>query len=52
MSQNEEFIGINGPTFDDVPVFVWSKTSFSEKIDHYGHSDRFEFEPFHFKWIL
>jgi hypothetical protein len=53
MSQNLEFIGICGPTFDldgNVPPFVWSKADFGNSTAHYGHPDEWTFKPFQAKW--
>ncbi|CAF0754477.1 unnamed protein product [Brachionus calyciflorus] len=54
MAQNLEFIGINGPTYDDkdVPPFEWSKADFGNTTNHFGHPDKWEFEPYHFHWKL
>ena len=54
MARELEFIGINGPTYDDydVPAFEWSKADFGNSTNHFGHPDKWEFKPYHFKWKL
>jgi hypothetical protein len=54
MSKNFEFIAIAGPTFDneDVTPFVWSLADFNNSTNHFGHPDKWAFEPFHMKWKL
>lgn len=55
MSRNLEFIGICGPTFDDnndIPAFVWSQADFGNSTNHFGHPDKWNFDPLHVKWVL
>lgn len=54
MSNNLEFIGISGPTFDDEDItpFVWSKADFGNTTNHFGHPDKWTFGPFTAKWKL
>ena len=50
MSRKLEFIAINGPTFQDVPIFIWNKTDFGQTTNHYGHPNKWAFQPIHIKW--
>lgn len=52
MSKKLGFIGINGPTYDDVPPFIWSETDFGKTVNHYGHPDKWTFKPYYFNWTL
>lgn len=53
MSQQMNFIGICGPTYnEDVPPFVWSTADFGNSTNHFGHPDKWTFEPFYTKWKL
>jgi hypothetical protein len=54
MSRDMEFIGIAGPTYDeeDITPFVWSEADFGSTTAHYGHPDKWTFEPIHVKWAL
>jgi len=45
----QQFVSWSGPAFDPLPPFQWSQTDFKD-IPHYGHPDRFEFEPLIHQW--
>lgn len=38
-----QFLAINGPTYDQQPVFQWSKSDFDNNTAHYGHPDVWKF---------
>ncbi len=54
MSKTLDFISIAGPTFDheDVTPFVWSEADFGNTTNHFGHPDKWTFEPYYHKWNL
>jgi len=47
-----QFVGISGPTYDDLPPFTWSKTDFAATTPHFGHPDVFKFGPVTYDWTL
>ena len=50
MFQNQEFLAIGGPTFDDLPPFQWSKVDFGKDTPHFGHPDIWKFGPVQHQW--
>lgn len=54
MSQSLQFISIAGPTYNDADIkpFVWSQADFGNTTNHFGHPDKWTFEPFEVKWNL
>lgn len=54
MVKDLEFIGIAGPTWDyeDVPPFAWSQADFGNTTNHFGHPDKWTFQPLQVKWRL
>jgi hypothetical protein len=52
MIKNLEFIAIAGPTHDDgdITPFQWSKADFGNTTNHFGHPDKWVFDPFYVKW--
>ena len=54
MAKSLNFIGISGPTYGSpgVPPFVWSEADFGPTTNHFGHPDKWTFEPFYTKWNL
>ncbi|XP_067861820.1 putative phospholipase B-like 2 [Heptranchias perlo] len=42
-------IAVNGPTWDEVPAFQWSKSPFSSLL-HMGHPDLWRFLPVMVQW--
>jgi len=42
----------SGPTNENQPTFVWSKSDFNDLIRHEGHPDVFNFSPLFSKWIM
>ncbi|XP_072352395.1 putative phospholipase B-like 2 isoform X1 [Scyliorhinus torazame] len=44
-----QMIAVNGPTWDEVPAFQWSKSPFS-KLMHMGHPDLWKFLPVLVQW--
>jgi len=49
--KKKHFLAQAGPTYDDMPVFVWSKSSYN-KLNHYGHPDTFKFKVVEHDWQL
>ncbi|XP_039628230.1 putative phospholipase B-like 2 [Polypterus senegalus] len=47
--QNYELIAISGPTWDQVPVFQWSQSPYSDLL-HMGQPDRWGFPPVRVSW--
>ncbi|XP_015781725.1 putative phospholipase B-like 2 [Tetranychus urticae] len=39
---------ISGPTYDDVPPFIWSNSILKDMFPHKGHPDAWVFEPIYF----
>lgn len=54
LSETLQFISIAGPTHDDADVtpFVWSQADFGSTTNHFGHPDKWTFEPFCAEWNL
>ncbi|KAF4109500.1 putative phospholipase B-like 2 [Onychostoma macrolepis] len=44
-----ELVAVSGPTWDQVPVFQWSSSPYSNLL-HMGHPDRWAFQPVHVRW--
>ncbi|XP_051762699.1 putative phospholipase B-like 2 [Ctenopharyngodon idella] len=47
--QQFELLAVSGPTWDQTPVFQWSKSPYSDLL-HMGHPDRWDFSPIHVRW--
>lgn len=47
--QQYELLAISGPTWDQVPVFEWSTSPYSN-LSHIGHPDRWDFPTVHVRW--
>ncbi|KAL0979325.1 hypothetical protein UPYG_G00183670 [Umbra pygmaea] len=43
------FLAVNGPTWDQVPVFQWSSSPYSDLL-HMGHPDKWAFLPVKVTW--
>lgn len=52
MFANMEFLAINGPTYDQQPVFKWSTSDFENDTAHFGHPDVFKFPVVQRKWTI
>ncbi|XP_053201863.1 putative phospholipase B-like 2 [Panonychus citri] len=39
---------ISGPTYQDVPPFIWSNSTLRDTVSHKGHPDVWVFEPIYF----
>lgn len=52
LRQTLQFVGISGPTHDQVPVFQWSKSDFRYKVKHEGLPDVWAFAPIIANWTL
>ena len=53
MALSLDFIGIAGPTYNEnIPPFVWSQADFGNSTNHFGHPDKWVFEPIQTKWLL
>lgn len=51
MAQNLHFLAASGPTYDQQPVFQWSKQDFANNTPHYGHPDAWQFPVISHKWL-
>lgn len=51
MAKHFHFLAVNGPTYDQQPVFVWSKQDFANDTPHYGHPDAWKFKHVKHKWM-
>ncbi|XP_067299089.1 putative phospholipase B-like 2 isoform X2 [Pseudorasbora parva] len=47
--QQLELWAVSGPTWDQTPVFQWSRSPYSELL-HMGHPDLWAFSPVHVTW--
>ncbi|KAK9970023.1 hypothetical protein ABG768_028162 [Culter alburnus] len=47
--QQFQLLAVSGPTWDQTPVFQWSKSPYSDLL-HMGHPDRWDFSPVHVRW--
>ncbi|KAL7642454.1 UNVERIFIED_CONTAM: hypothetical protein RMT77_007015 [Armadillidium vulgare] len=45
------FKAVSSPTYDQQPVFIWSKQDFANDTPHYGHPDIWNFPIIEHKWI-
>ena len=53
ISKYLSFISIAGPTYSEkIQPFVWSKADFGNFTNHFGHPDKWTFEPFYVKWVI
>ncbi|KAJ8005677.1 hypothetical protein DPEC_G00120410 [Dallia pectoralis] len=43
------FLAVNGPTWDQVPVFQWSSSPYPDLM-HMGHPDKWDFLPVQVTW--
>ena len=50
LAKNFEFLAINGPTYDQQPVFRWSEQDFAKDTPHYGHPDSWKFPVVKVTW--
>ncbi|XP_077094756.1 putative phospholipase B-like 2 [Siphateles boraxobius] len=47
--QQLELLAVSGPTWDQTPVFQWSRSPYRD-LPHMGHPDRWDFSTVHVKW--
>ncbi|CAF1199111.1 unnamed protein product [Adineta steineri] len=52
MMQKCSLVAIAGPTTDQQPPFIWSKSDFDKKVSHIGHPDKWDFKPYTPTWTL
>lgn len=55
MMRTMEFVAICGPTHNEavgITPFVWSEADFGNSTNHFGHPDKWMFEPVQTKWVL
>ena len=45
------FLAVNGPTYDQQPVFKWSEKDFANNTPHYGHPDAWKFPVVGVRWL-
>jgi len=50
MQSQLTFLAQAGPTYDDLPVFKWSTSTFEKDTAHFGHPDSFEFDVVDHLW--
>lgn len=46
-----QFLAVNGPTYDQQPIFRWSNQDFANNTPHYGHPDAWKFPVICHKWL-
>ncbi|XP_050733452.1 putative phospholipase B-like 2 [Eriocheir sinensis] len=51
MASQLSFLAVNGPTYDQQPVFRWSEQDFANNTPHYGHPDAWKFPVIGLKWL-
>ncbi|XP_063605889.1 putative phospholipase B-like 2 isoform X2 [Penaeus indicus] len=51
MASRLKFLAVNGPTYDQQPVFRWSEQDFAKDTPHYGHPDAWAFPVIGHKWV-
>ncbi|XP_071540745.1 putative phospholipase B-like 2 [Panulirus ornatus] len=51
MALRLNFLAVNGPTYDQQPVFRWSEQDFANNTPHYGHPDAWKFPVVSHKWL-
>lgn len=51
MASKLTFLAVNGPTYDQQPVFKWSEQDFANDTPHYGHPDAWKFPVIGLKWL-
>ncbi|XP_042871077.1 putative phospholipase B-like 2 [Penaeus japonicus] len=51
MASRLKFLAVNGPTYDQQPVFRWSEQDFEKDTPHYGHPDAWAFPVIGHKWV-
>lgn len=51
MAPDLYFLAVNGPTYDQQPVFRWSEQDFANDTPHYGHPDAWKFPVLRHKWL-
>ncbi|KAG7178187.1 phospholipase B-like 2-like [Homarus americanus] len=51
MAQKLHFLAVNGPTYDQQPVFRWSEQDFAKDTPHYGHPDTWNFPVIGHRWL-
>lgn len=47
--QRLELLAVSGPTWDQTPVFQWSRSPYND-LPHMGHPDRWDFSTVHVMW--
>lgn len=51
MAGRLSFLAVNGPTYDQQPVFKWSEMDFANNTPHYGHPDAWKFPVIGVRWL-
>lgn len=51
LAEKLQFLAVNGPTYDQQPVFRWSEQDFEKDTPHYGHPDAFQFPVVRHRWL-
>ncbi|XP_066989781.1 putative phospholipase B-like 2 [Macrobrachium rosenbergii] len=51
MASRLQFLAVNGPTYDQQPVFRWSDQDFANDTPHYGHPDSWKFPVVGHRWL-
>lgn len=52
MFGQKEYLAVSSPTYDQQPVFQWSKSDFAADTPHYGHPDVFKFPLVQRSWSV
>lgn len=50
LAKNYEMVVQGGPTWDQVPVFDWTKSGDLQSLGHVGQPDVWKFNPIHVVW--
>ncbi|XP_018021360.1 putative phospholipase B-like 2 [Hyalella azteca] len=45
-----QYLAVNGPAHDNLPVFRWSTSDYGNNTAHYGHPDEWDFPVVHVSW--
>lgn len=51
MASKLHFLAVNGPTYDQQPIFRWSEQDFANDTPHYGHPDAWKFPIIGHRWL-
>ena len=47
----QTFVAVSSPTFDTLPPFRWSTSTFADTVPHVGLPDLWNFHPMNVTWL-